>query len=220
MEFNLGIEVTHKIQKMFPNFADLLERKHAKLQGQINRVFLMLAVGILGMLFNVAVVIWAMFAGTVIAEGQISANSQNPEATGIPFEVHTKSLVRVALDINALDNGWAEVQLALVQDGTAFHVTDTELSFYSGYDDGAWTEGSRSGGVLIRGLPPGPYEIMLTTLVGMGEESTPRPAQHLAVDVRVIEGARSGTPAIVALLLCGLTVVFGFLRLKALQGQR
>lgn len=68
----------------------------------------------------------------------------------------------------ALDNGWVDVDYALVskQTGESFEL-GTGFEFYSGADgDGAWSEGTRSSTVLVPSLPRGDYDLVIGTASG------------------------------------------------------
>jgi hypothetical protein len=57
-----------------------------------------------------------------------------------------------------LDNNWLGLGITLVEktSGRAW-ASQTELAYWHGYDDGAWSEGDRSRELVFRDLPPGDY---------------------------------------------------------------
>ena len=66
--------------------------------------------------------------------------------------------VKVTVNTN-LDNDWAYMALALIDDDTGLaYDFGKELSYYYGRDsDGSWSEGNKSGSVSIPGVPAGRY---------------------------------------------------------------
>jgi len=219
IEYNRGKGVTGQMDRMAPRLAELqLDRQIAR-QKVAARAVILIAIGLVGVLINGGIAGWAMFQGRTAHTSTILASQQKPDAFSTPFELTSGGLVRLDVRVAELDNSWAEVQLAVVQGDTVRHVTDTELSFYSGYDDGYWTEGSKEGSVLVSGLTPGTYSLMATTLVGMGESATPQPGTHLNVDLSVVDGARSGVPALVGALGCAFILLFGAFRFNTLRSS-
>jgi hypothetical protein len=76
------------------------------------------------------------------------------------------SNVRLTIDTD-LRNNWAYFNLALINDqtGTAYDF-GREVSYYFGYDDGAWTEGSSSDRATIPTVPPGQYYLRVQPELG------------------------------------------------------
>lgn len=86
------------------------------------------------------------------------AATAEPAFVTDPFTLRDGGTVEFDIATN-LNNAWMALDLALVNTttGTAVNV-DTELERYSGTDsDGAWTEGSTSGRVLVPWVPAGQY---------------------------------------------------------------
>jgi hypothetical protein len=62
----------------------------------------------------------------------------------------------------SLDNNWIGVDLLLVNKTTgAAWPASREISYYWGYDDGRWTEGSRDDEVVFLNIPAGTYYLTL-----------------------------------------------------------
>lgn len=61
-----------------------------------------------------------------------------------------------------VDNDWAELNMELVNSDTGqSYEINREVSYYHGYDDGYWSEGSPSDVALLSGIPPGKYLLRL-----------------------------------------------------------
>ncbi len=74
------------------------------------------------------------------------------------FEITGKPRKIAVRNTTSLDNNWIGLDLLLVNKATgAAWPAARELAFYSGYDDGHWTEGSRDDEVVFRKVPPGTY---------------------------------------------------------------
>ncbi|MBP6188834.1 MAG: DUF4178 domain-containing protein [Azonexus sp.] len=77
------------------------------------------------------------------------------EITGQPRKIAVRNQT-------SLDNNWIGLDMMLVNKVTgAAWPAARELSFYSGYDDGHWTEGSREDEVVFLNIPAGTYYLTL-----------------------------------------------------------
>ena len=87
---------------------------------------------------------------------------QNETVTTPEFEVtgHTGNLH--IINHTNLDNGWAYLGMELVARDTGLtYAVNREVSYYRGYDDGYWTEGSNSDEATLAYVPPGHYLLSL-----------------------------------------------------------
>jgi hypothetical protein len=77
------------------------------------------------------------------------------EITGKPRKIAVKNTT-------LLDNNWISLDMLLVNksSGAAWPAA-RELSFYSGYEDGRWTEGSQDDEVVFLNIPAGTYYLTL-----------------------------------------------------------
>jgi ribosomal protein L37AE/L43A len=77
------------------------------------------------------------------------------EITGKPHKIAVKNET-------TLNNNWIGLDMMLVNKATgAAWPAARELSYYSGYDDGAWSEGSRDDEVVFLNIPAGTYYLTL-----------------------------------------------------------
>lgn len=77
------------------------------------------------------------------------------EITGKPRKIAVKNQTTLA-------NNWIGLDMVLVNKATgAAWPAARELSYYSGYDDGAWSEGSRDDEVVFLNIPAGTYYLTL-----------------------------------------------------------
>lgn len=78
------------------------------------------------------------------------------------FEITGKPRKLAVRNSTSLDNNWIGLNMLLVNKATgAAWPAERELSFYSGYDDGAWTEGSRDDEVVFLNIPAGTYYLTI-----------------------------------------------------------
>ena len=109
-----------------------------------------------------------------------SVASHNPDSTAFVTPVFTlagrTSNVRLTLETD-LENNWAYFSLALIneQTGTAYDF-GREVSYYHGYDDGAWSEGSRTDRATIPTVPSGQYYLRVQPELG---NDAPQPMNFL-----------------------------------------
>lgn len=78
------------------------------------------------------------------------------------FELAAKARKIAVRQSTSLDNNWIGIDMLLVNKTTGMAWPATrELSYYWGYDDGSWTEGSRSDEVVFLNIPAGTYYLTL-----------------------------------------------------------
>lgn len=106
-----------------------------------------------------------IFSGTFKYQAAVTnlLGGTNPVVVTEPFEIKGGSQALRYELYAPLDNKWLELDMDLVNAEThqvaASRVTG--LEFYSGNDDGPWTEGSQSGSVIIPSVPPGKYYLAI-----------------------------------------------------------
>jgi hypothetical protein len=105
----------------------------------------------------------------------------NPIVTE-PFEIRGSSKQAVEFTMHApVNNNWIEVGVDLVNAENQKVEASFEqgIEYYSGYDDGAWSEGNSTEHHLVCSVPPGKYYLAM--------ESTADPAvADMAFDVKVV----------------------------------
>jgi hypothetical protein len=99
-----------------------------------------------------------------------------------PFKVPSRGNIEVRVDAE-IDNAWLYLAGALINEGTGeVQEFDLEPSYYHGYDDGHWTEGSRQATRYIPTVQPGTY---LLRLEPQWEAGRAAPTYQLRVRSRV-----------------------------------
>jgi hypothetical protein len=83
-----------------------------------------------------------------------------------------------------LDNSWVFLGMELVERDTgAVYAVNRELSYYSGYDDESWSEGSNSDDATISNVPPGHY------LLSLEAETAPDQRRPISTQIEVRRNA-------------------------------
>lgn len=86
-----------------------------------------------------------------------------------------------------LSNAWMALEAAIVRaDGMAVHTYEQNIEYYHGRSGGEnWSEGSRSGSLLVKIPDPGPYSLFVQAVSARGNASRATKALHGArVEVR------------------------------------
>jgi hypothetical protein len=99
----------------------------------------------------------------VYEKGFVYQRSQgSPAVVTEPFQLPgRRSNVQVRIDTN-LANNWAYFNLALINEETGVGLNfGREVSFYSGYDDGQWTEGAKWDQVYLPSVASGRYYLLI-----------------------------------------------------------
>ena len=90
------------------------------------------------------------------------APQSHEEVQSREFEITSKASKIAVRHATSLDNNWIGFDMLLVNKTTgAAWPAARELAFYSGYDDGHWSEGSRSDEVVFLNIPPGTYYLTI-----------------------------------------------------------
>lgn len=129
--------------------------------GEVRNYFVFFAMA----LFLLQVVHLMRFHSETIFQEQFNYASSDPNKTRLSQKFTVpESAKNLEIDINApVDNSWLEVKGDLVsdKDGKSENDFDVGVEYYSGYDDGYWSEGSRSSAAPLGDVEPGTYSLKL-----------------------------------------------------------
>ena len=104
-----------------------------------------------------------------------------------PFQLRGNGKI-TKISVHApLDNAWMSLETAIVRsDGMAVHAYEDNIEYYHGRSGGeSWSEGSRSGSVLVKIPDPGQYRLFIQAVSAHGNASRANRALHgLRVEVR------------------------------------
>ena len=164
-----------------------------------------------------------LFAGRLITadreellSGKYAYRPNEPESAFVtePFAVREPGTVEISMSAD-LRNQWIDLDLALIniETGTAWNVA-RELSYYSGTDsDGAWTEGSRQGRLLLPRVPAGEYYLRV-------EPEGEKASQPVPYTIRVRRDVPSLLPYGVALLVLFVPTLVTAIRSSSFELRR
>lgn len=131
-----------------------------------------------------------------------------------PFEIDRPNRNMQVRWTSTVDQSWVFLNGALVNESTGeFLPFDGTSSYYSGYDDGAWSEDDREGSTYLSKVPMGRYVLRLEAQWPTG---TPAPT----VKVTLIHGVLRVWHLFLALLALGVIPVFAFFRASAFERER
>ncbi len=115
----------------------------------------------------------------------------------------------------SLDNNWLGVDLLLVNKSTGqAWPAAREISYYWGYDDGRWTEGSRDDEVVFRNIPAGTYYLTLDP------EMSPNKGVAVRDRLEVVTPRTGWSNFVIVLIFLAAFPVFASLRKSAFETQR
>jgi hypothetical protein len=116
-------------------------------------------------------------APTLVSGAPESANFTEPFVVDKRGNLQIKTTAPV-------DNAWLYLDGALINEDTGeLDEFDLEMSYYHGYDDGSWSEGSWSAATNVPSVAPGKYVLRLAPQWEAGH--TPPPSYTVAVRSRV-----------------------------------
>ena len=95
------------------------------------------------------------------------AGGLQSEVTSRTFELPAKTRKLAVQNLTSLDNNWMSLDMVLVNKRTGENWSASrEISFYSGYDDGYWSEGNARDEVIFRNIPAGTYYLAIDPEIG------------------------------------------------------
>ncbi len=116
----------------------------------------------LAVLFVIQVKTLFFSKGETAYSGEFSFSAMDSERLRVSPQFELKhGLANVEVTVaSPVRNNWLEVQTDLVNDddGSVYEF-EQGLEFYSGYDDGPWSEGSQSAVTTVSSIPPGRYHL-------------------------------------------------------------
>ncbi len=151
----------------------------------------------------------------------VAERSGDSTVVGTPFVTPRFTLdgatANVAIDLRSnVDQEWLTAALTLVNEATGetWPLTRTS-SYYSGVDsDGSWSEGSRSSGTTIGGVPGGPYVLRVEPA------GQPRPGRSISYSLTVTRDVPAAWPYLAVLLVLLVPPIVGSLRAANFETQR
>jgi ribosomal protein S27E len=119
--------------------------------------------GLFLLLIVLAQVGWFIFGSRTLHEERLLFNPANDSTvTSKNFVLDRPARTLALTHETTLDNNWLGLNLALVEkrSGQAWQAA-SEISYWHGYDDGYWSEGSEKHELVFRDLPAGEYYLVI-----------------------------------------------------------
>lgn len=131
------------------------------------------------------------------------------------FEIRDQSRKITVRNKTTLDNNWIGLEMLLVNKVTgAAWPAARELSFYQGYDDGHWTEGSNEDEVVFLDIPPGTYYVAVDP-----DMSAEKPVP-VGDTIEVLSGGTGWSNFVLVMLFLVIFPIFTRLRHAAFEAKR
>ena len=116
-------------------------------------------------------------------------------------------------------NSWVYLDLALVNEHEEAEIDfSAEISYYYGYDDGRWTEGSRNDSTYFK-AKKGTYRLLMKGDAGKGE-STVNVNAGEPVTIRIYEGVKVRYYFIIFAAFAAIIAVFYFFSMLSFESSR
>ena len=158
---------------------------------------------------------WFAFTTTAVLKDSFTVTPQMESSkTTEPFTI--KGNGPLLLDHSAgITNGWAGFGFTLVEPGSGkVWRAEQQLEYYEGYDDGHWSEGSRSGQVVFAAVPPGTYQLEIEG------EMAKDARQPVNTSLRLERGHASWLNWLLLQGLLLMLPLWGLWRVKAFETKR
>ncbi|TCN60921.1 DUF4178 domain-containing protein [Flavobacterium circumlabens] len=143
---------------------------------------------------------------------EIAFDSNNTkEIISAPFELKGGSAPLSIWVSTEVDNSWANVDVALVDEKTSEEIhANKDIEYYSGYEDGeSWTEGGQTQEFNICGIKEGKYHLLITS------QKAPEDTRNNVMKVKVVWNQPSSRNVwLVIIFMIVILVVIRFARLS------
>ncbi|MCM8536195.1 MAG: DUF4178 domain-containing protein [Lentisphaeraceae bacterium] len=130
-----------------------------------------LSTGLLALVFAIVGFLGFLFIGgdKKVADLSITKEQYKEEFLTPEFELHNDGGIYRADFYSPVDNSWVYLDMALVNERDEADLEfSTNLSYYHGYDDGSWSEGSQKDSVYFKSNQ-GKFRLLTAGNAGQGE---------------------------------------------------
>jgi hypothetical protein len=157
------LRAAFKVERGFPEPVGVFPNQPSPWQGKIGGYWL--RCGGLTLALTVAQIGLVATSGSpeaVSAKVHLDRSAPESTQTTAPFDLKGRGPVEIKVGTN-LANNWLDLSVALVdaEQGTVY-TGEREVSFYEGYDEGYWSEGSRGADLRFSGVPDGRYYLAVS----------------------------------------------------------
>ena len=176
----------------------------------------LMVIALVAAVFNGLLAFYCYQSGTVVLKQGFVPQQLTQGVMSQPFMVRGKgNITRVHVSA-PLDNAWMSLAAAIVRsDEKAVHLFERSLEYYHGRSGGeSWSEGSRSGSLLVKIPDPGLYKLFVQAVSARGNASRATKALH-GLQVEIKDRALPGGKFALAGGLClALFILTAFLFAK------
>lgn len=148
---------------------------------------LIMAVALVAAVINGLLSYYCHRSGTVVLTQSFVPQQLTQGVMTLPFRIHGNGKA-TRISVSApLSNAWMALEAAIVRaDGMAVHTYEHNIEYYHGRSGGEnWSEGSRSGSLLVKIPDPGSYSLFVQAVSAHGNTARATKALHgLRVEVR------------------------------------
>ena len=167
---------------------------------------------LLGLLFS------CRTGGSDVTKIHISPQQYENEFLTEPFEIKSGGICKIFFHA-PVDNSWVYMNAALVNEkDEAIADFSGNMSYYHGYDDGNWTEGSQDDSLYLK-LEKGKYRLLLLGQAGKGERE--QGIQHgKKVTIRIKEGVMVRYYFVIFAVLAIILMLYFIVRIAIFQTRK
>jgi ribosomal protein S27E len=147
----------------------------------------LMVIALVAAIFNGLLAFYCYRSGTLVLNQSFAAADLTNGVMTEPFRVQGNGKITKISVAAPLDNAWMSMAAAIVRsDGKAVHQYEDTIEYYHGRSGGeSWSEGSRSGALLVKIPDPGQYRLFVKAVSAHGNASRATRALHdLRVEVR------------------------------------
>lgn len=135
------------------------------------------------------------------------------------FKIENENSLCTAKFTSDVNNSWEYLNVGVLNSDDEMVLDfSVEISYYHGYDDGSWSEGSKSESVPFKLEKPGEYRFLVFGVAGTGE--TPVPGSGQPVSISVYEGIVLTRYYLMATIFCFAWVAIEWLRKRSFEATR
>ena len=113
-------------------------------------------------LIGLAAQMWFAFSTTTVLKESFSVTPRMESSkTTEPFKISGNGPLLLD-NVTSINNTWAGFGFTLIEPATGkVWRAEQQLEHYDGFDEGYWSEGSRTGQIVFAAVPPGTYQLQI-----------------------------------------------------------
>ena len=157
--------------------------------------------------------------GRKVGQVTVQPSEYRSEYITPPCRIESEDSLCEARFYSGVDNAWSYFNIAVLNSNDEVVLDfSSEISYYHGYDDGSWSEGSQHDSVPFKLKQPGDYRFLIYGQGGRGDTVDAGYGQPLTV--RVYEGVVLVRYYLIMAIFCGVWVVVEWVRRASFESLR